>query len=527
MFTKNVVSQSMIDAVNAVIGETPKKPETPKVLKEEIYSFNIDPNTGQMKDEVEVLISGDNTKLTKKQIVMIEEGKKKMLSDADMDETGFHKAAHAAKKAGQNQFEFMGKKYPVTAKSHTEEYELDEEGNCVTPPQAKDIAKKEVKGHEKKMHHKEGVSFKDRLLEVYMDKKDKGDILDIHEKEMTTAQKAKREKIVMSMKDKESGFKKKYGKRWKDVMYATATKQAMKEETEEVDEGVMDTMKKVGSKVLKTLGHGSDADMRKDLQKKMGMKQTGEKPMKKEEIEGVEEGWDDMMKAVKDRAGPQPSGGSGMKQGHRYGGSKQKEKPEHDEPEDKKVKKEGVDPKVKTVDMLRGRVKMPKDFQDGNEHKSAKIKLSAEEMHPDEKEDKKLIKKMVDKSCLKKEGNEYYEVDLVENTYHTHTVHFKNDQDEWMGKLLLVAKDDDDAKLQAIHAAQHSPFAGLKIKKVTRKHVIMDESVDETFKGPEAGSGTGDNPFITSESKPLKNAKELASTTMKRIKMEMLGKISN
>ena len=38
--------------------------------------------------------------------------------------------------------------------------------------------------------------------------------------------------------------------------------------------------------------------------------------------------------------GPQPSGGSGVKQGSRYGGSKQKDKPEHDED---KVKKEEVE----------------------------------------------------------------------------------------------------------------------------------------------------------------------------------------
>ena len=31
------------------------------------------------------------------------------------------------------------------------------------------------------------------------------------------------------MKDKISDFKKKYGERWKDVMYATATKLAMQE----------------------------------------------------------------------------------------------------------------------------------------------------------------------------------------------------------------------------------------------------------------------------------------------------------
>jgi hypothetical protein len=52
----------------------------------------------------------------------------------------------------------------------------------------------------------------------------------------------------------------------------------------------------------------------------------------------VKEGWDDMMKAVKDRAGPQPSGGSGIKKGSRYGGSKQVDAPEKDD-EDEKPKK--------------------------------------------------------------------------------------------------------------------------------------------------------------------------------------------
>jgi hypothetical protein len=75
---------------------------------------------------------------------------------------------------------------------------------------------------------------------------------------------------------------------------------------------------------------------------------------KKVNEEGIEEGWDDMLKAVKAKAGPQPSGGSGMKQGSRYGGSKQKDKPEQD---DEKVKKEEIDPNKVTTDTLAGRVK--------------------------------------------------------------------------------------------------------------------------------------------------------------------------
>ena len=72
----------------------------------------------------------------------------------------------------------------------------------------------------------------------------------------------------------------------------------------------------------------------------------GEKKTVKEE-EQVEEGWDDMLKSVKDRAKPQPSGGSGIKQGTRYGGSKQKDTPEHDE--DKKKVTESKRPDTDNV----------------------------------------------------------------------------------------------------------------------------------------------------------------------------------
>jgi len=51
----------------------------------------------------------------------------------------------------------------------------------------------------------------------------------VNEKEMTPAQEKKREEIVLSMKKEMPRFKKKYGDRAKDVMYATATKMAMKE----------------------------------------------------------------------------------------------------------------------------------------------------------------------------------------------------------------------------------------------------------------------------------------------------------
>ena len=56
--------------------------------------------------------------------------------------------------------------------------------------------------------------------------------IELDEREMTDAEMAKREKNVKSMKKNLQGFKERYGKDAKSVMYATATKQAMKEETE-------------------------------------------------------------------------------------------------------------------------------------------------------------------------------------------------------------------------------------------------------------------------------------------------------
>lgn len=58
-------------------------------------------------------------------------------------------------------------------------------------------------------------------------------LLDLEEKHMTDAEMKKREKIVKSMKKGFSGFRQRYGKDAKSVMYATATKQAMKEELDE------------------------------------------------------------------------------------------------------------------------------------------------------------------------------------------------------------------------------------------------------------------------------------------------------
>ena len=53
--------------------------------------------------------------------------------------------------------------------------------------------------------------------------------IDLEERSMTEPEKKKKEEIVKSMKKGISGFKDRYGDRAKEVMYATATKQAMKD----------------------------------------------------------------------------------------------------------------------------------------------------------------------------------------------------------------------------------------------------------------------------------------------------------
>ena len=68
------------------------------------------------------------------------------------------------------------------------------------------------------------------------DQEDVYEAVEFTEEEMTDAQKAKREEIVKELKKKMSEFKDRYGDRATDVMYATATKMAMKDDSEEEDE---------------------------------------------------------------------------------------------------------------------------------------------------------------------------------------------------------------------------------------------------------------------------------------------------
>ena len=73
--------------------------------------------------------------------------------------------------------------------------------------------------------------------------------------------------------------------------------------------------------------------MKNSVKGSYGKRIVGPKGHLPEEVEEVEENWDDMVKAAQEKvkSGPKPSGGSGKKEGSRYGGSKQKDKPEQED----------------------------------------------------------------------------------------------------------------------------------------------------------------------------------------------------
>lgn len=85
------------------------------------------------------------------------------------------------------------------------------------------------------------------------------------EEEMTKAQYTKREEIVKSMKKKMGSFKDRYGDKAKDVMYATATKMAMKEDTDLQEDVLSDLKNIVKSKSRKRVKLADGSSLTVDL----------------------------------------------------------------------------------------------------------------------------------------------------------------------------------------------------------------------------------------------------------------------
>ena len=244
-----------------------------------------------------------------------------------------------------------------------------------------------------------------------------------------------------------------------------------------------------------------------------------------EDVEAVEENAFD----YKSPRQPEPNGGSGVKKGARYGGSKQKEKPEQEEP---KEKKEEVRFTLKTMK---------------------------------EKYEEPIIDELINE-VLSKNADAG---DWIHDFVHSDNPKFKGKSNAERKKMALgayYAKQDEEAVQEGYPVSPGWP--AFKKKKAKEPVDAKDSKVQEglksvvkkTFKALTGGSDedqrkdlqrkigvpqTGkkptqkeevvmegrpptsqmDTPFVTDgENKPLNNAKDLAAKTMKRMKNEMLGK---
>jgi hypothetical protein len=104
---------------------------------------------------------------------------------------------------------------------------------------------------------------------------------------------------------------------------------------------------------------------------------------------------------------------------------------------------EKIDTQVKTLDTLKGRVKAPASYDDAIEHKSSKVKLSAEEKeegHEDEKADKALVKKMVKKTALKEEEVELDEATPAKNQDVADKAYLKHKPGTVKGQLTQIGR---------------------------------------------------------------------------------------
>lgn len=108
------------------------------------------------------------------------------------------------------------------------------------------------------------------------------------------------------------------GKSYKVQEGSPKKKTQSPDEQHKVVAGVRDAMRKGYDNVQK--GRDERAAARFVAKLKYGINDS----------EKTNEGWDEMLKAQKERSGPQPSGGSGIKQGTRYGGGRQTDDPETD-----------------------------------------------------------------------------------------------------------------------------------------------------------------------------------------------------
>jgi hypothetical protein len=111
-------------------------------------------------------------------------------------------------------------------------------------------AKNAGQGKKAEVAKAEVLAVQEEEFEVVMNEPNGYAEATIEERSMTEPEIKKKEEIVKSMKKGISGFKDRYGDRAKNVMYATATKRAMGEEVEQIEEGTPEGYQRRDGKLI-------------------------------------------------------------------------------------------------------------------------------------------------------------------------------------------------------------------------------------------------------------------------------------
>lgn len=205
---------SLVDAVRAVLSGQPVEEKLSPKQKE----LDVDKDGDIEADDLAAL---RNRKKSEKKV---DEGVKKEMHDDEMDDDD--EEENGKKKMN-------GKKDDVDTKPSMDNKATTSESEKSIYPTYNQMKKrdeiyKSMKNQRPEFKRRYGDNWRHAMLAVALQKA-RGTKEEVDLGEMSDAQMKKREEIVKSMKDKMPDFKKRYGDRAKDVMYATATKMAMKE----------------------------------------------------------------------------------------------------------------------------------------------------------------------------------------------------------------------------------------------------------------------------------------------------------
>ena len=289
-----------------------------------------------------------------------------------------------------------------------------------------------LRSKKKKMNEE---SFAARLVESMYGKKS---ALPMDEREMTDTETKKKEEIAKAMKRTPADvadMKKRYGSRWKEVLYATATKRAMKEAEEHEDEDEeghedekqdkallkkmvkksalkeeeqLDELKKstVASYIQKKFGKMSDEPVsknqygytKKDAKgiRDAGLRMSGIKATQKEEVEELDELSKSTVKSYLFKKMHQPT--TTKKDVDNLGKAYARLKDYKPTSEEVEQMDEKLDYSTRTTDTLAGRVRGGHD----NEHYSSKVKLETKKL----KSFSAMKKEMLGKDGMTSEEND-------------------------------------------------------------------------------------------------------------------------